>query len=435
MYKGMVKSKYRWGVVTVLSLFLMIQAADTYIISAVEPQLIQEYHVTDAILGLLVTSTLIVGTILYPFWGYLYDKYSRKILTVFMAIILGATTWINGLSRVFSQLFVTRILTGIGYPLPSGAFTLTADYFEPKSRGKAMGVINAASPIGYLLGIVIPLTVIGAGLSWRYSFYITAGLSLAVGALIYFFVKEIPRGSSEPELAGKVASDVYKVKLADLKKILSNRSLLLLFTQGLFGTIPWTAISFWIITYMSIVRKIPSFTITLVLLIWIVAMVAGNIVSGYLSDFLFKRIPSGRAILGTIVVFLSAVLIYLTIYSPTDERFYVLGILTAFVLPMAGPSVNAAVMDIIEPELRGSATAYLNFFASVGSAFGPGIVGVIATAISLQFAITVVSSVTWIFCGIVFTLLIFVIPKDIAKFKEIMKIRGEQLNNSLEGRI
>lgn len=104
----MSKSRYKWGVVTVLSAFLMIQSADTYVISAVEPQLIQEYHVTDAILGLLVTSTLIVGTVLYPFWGYLYDKYSRKLLTVLMAVILGATTWINALSRIFSQLFVTR---------------------------------------------------------------------------------------------------------------------------------------------------------------------------------------------------------------------------------------------------------------------------------------------------------------------------------------
>ncbi|MCL6003262.1 MAG: MFS transporter [Thermoplasmatales archaeon] len=425
----MVRARYKWGMVIVLSAFLMIQSADTYIISAVEPQLIQEYHVTDAVLGILITSTLIVGTVLYPFWGYLYDKYSRKLLTVFMAVILGATTWINALSRVFSQLFVTRILTGIGYPLPSGAFTLTADYFEPKSRGKAMGVINAASPIGYLLGIVIPLVVIGEGLNWRYSFYITAGLSLVIGLMIYLFVKEVPRGSSEPELEGKVASDIYKVKLSDLKKILTNRSLLLLFIQGFFGTIPWTAVSFWIITYMSIVRKIPSFTITVVLLIWIIAMVAGNIISGYLSDYLFKRTPSGRAILGTIVVFLSALLIYLTLYSISDARFYILGVLTAFVLPMAGPSVNAGVMDIIEPELRGSATAYLNFFGSAGSAVGPGIVGIIATAVSLQFAMTVVSAITWIFCGIVFTLLIFIIPKDIARFHELMKARREQLNH------
>ena len=97
--------------------------------------------------------------------------------------------------------------------------------------------------------------------------------------------------------------------------------------------------------------------------------VAGNLVSGYLSDLLFKRISSGRAILGTVVVFLSAILIFLTMYTTSVDRFYVLGVITAFVLPMAGPSVNAGVMDIIEPELRGSATAYLNFFASAGSAF------------------------------------------------------------------
>ena len=95
-------------------------------------------------------------------------KYSRKFLTSIMALVLGATTWLNALTRAFSQFFITRLLTAIGYPVPSGVFTLTSDYFEPRSRGRAMGFINAATSVVYLPGIMIPLLIIGAGLSWRY---------------------------------------------------------------------------------------------------------------------------------------------------------------------------------------------------------------------------------------------------------------------------
>ena len=291
-----------------------------------------------------------------------------------------------------------------------------------------MGFINAATPIGYLLGIIIPLIIIGAGLSWRYSFFITGGLSLIIGVLVYIFIKEIPRGSSEPELEGKLTSDIYKVKLSDLKKILKNKSLLFLFLQGFFGVFPWTVISYWIITYMSIERNLPDYTIMIIMLMWIILMVAGNIISGYLSDFLFKKTLRGRALLGAVVVFLSAILIYFTMYSSSFIGFITFGGLTAFVIPMAGPSVNAAVMDITEPELRGSATAYLNLFGNLGSSVAPLLGGILGEAISLQYSITWISVLAWIICGLLFTVLIFTMPRDIKNLKEILKSRGEELN-------
>ncbi|MGC9204626.1 MAG: MFS transporter [Thermoplasmata archaeon] len=100
-----------------------------YILSAVSPQLITEFHISYEDLGLLFTSTLIIATVLYPVWGYLYDKYSRKFLTSIMALVLGATTWLNALTMAFSQFLITRLITSIGYPVPSGVFTLTSDYF------------------------------------------------------------------------------------------------------------------------------------------------------------------------------------------------------------------------------------------------------------------------------------------------------------------
>ncbi|MBD6956131.1 MAG: MFS transporter [Thermoplasmata archaeon] len=426
----MSSGRYRWTVLTIMSSFLVIQAADTYILSAVSPQLITEFHISYEDLGLLFTSTLIIATVLYPVWGYLYDKYSRKFLTSIMALVLGATTWLNALTRAFSQFFITRLLTAIGYPVPSGVFTLTSDYFEPRSRGKAMGFINAATPIGYLLGIMIPLLIIGAGLSWRYSFFITGGISLIIGVMVYALIKEIPRGSSEPELEGKLVSDIYKVRLSDLKKILKNRSLLFLFFQGFFGVFPWTIISYWIITYMSLERGLPDYIIMAVMLIWIILMVAGNIISGYMSDFLFRKTRRGRAILGASVVFLSAILIYLTMYSGDFSYFFIFGSITAFVIPMAGPSVNAAVMDITEPELRGSATAYLNLFGNLGSSVAPLMGGILGEAVSLQYAITLVSVIAWIICGILFTVLIFTMPRDVEKLREILRRRGEELNRT-----
>jgi ACS family hexuronate transporter-like MFS transporter len=391
----MLKS-YRWFVVIILFLFLTFHSADLFIISAVNPQLIEEFKVDYVTMGFLFSISLLIATILYPLWGFLYDKYSRKLLVSLAALIWGSTTWINALSRVFSQFFITRIITTIDDAAPPGVYSLVADYFEPKDRGKAMGVINASSPIGAILGTVIPLMIIDAGLNWRNAFFITGSIGIIMGLIIYFFIKDVPRGTSEPELSGKLVSDIYKAKLSDLKILLKNKSLLLLYAQGFFGVFPWNAITFWIITYMVMERKLSSELVMIVMVVWLIAMSIGNIIAGYLSDLLFRKTKRGRAMFGAIIVFFSALLIYLTMYSETFESFFFFGVLTAFEIPMAGPSVSAAITDVTEPELRGSATAYLRFFENIGSSISPALVGIISMGSTLQFSITLISSLTWI---------------------------------------
>jgi MFS family permease len=422
----MLKS-YRWFVVIILFLFLTFHSADLFIISAVNPQLIEEFKVDYVTMGFLFSISLLIATILYPLWGFLYDKYSRKLLVSLAALIWGSTTWINALSRVFSQFFITRIITTIDDAAPPGVYSLVADYFEPKDRGKAMGVINASSPIGAILGTVIPLMIIDAGLNWRNAFFITGSIGIIMGLIIYFFIKDVPRGTSEPELSGKLVSDIYKAKLSDLKILLKNKSLLLLYAQGFFGVFPWNAITFWIITYMVMERKLSSELVMIVMVVWLIAMSIGNIIAGYLSDLLFRKTKRGRAMFGAIIVFFSALLIYLTMYSETFESFFFFGVLTAFEIPMAGPSVSAAITDVTEPELRGSATAYLRFFENIGSSISPALVGIISMGSTLQFSITLISSLTWIICGILFIFLALIIPKDIDRLRIIIRKRADEL--------
>jgi len=248
-----------------------------------------------------------------------------------------------------------------------------------------------------------------------------------MGLIIYFFIKDVPRGTSEPELSGKLVSDIYKAKLSDLKILLKNKSLLLLYAQGFFGVFPWNAITFWIITYMVMERKLSSELVMIVMVVWLIAMSIGNIIAGYLSDLLFRKTKRGRAMFGAIIVFFSASLIYLTMYSETFESFFFFGVLTAFEIPMAGPSVSAAITDVTEPELRGSATAYLRFFENIGSSISPALVGIISMGSTLQFSITLISSLTWIICGILFIFLALIIPKDIDRLRIIIRKRADEL--------
>lgn len=93
--------------------------------------------------------------------------------------------------------------------------------------------------------------------------------------------------------------------------------------------------------------------------------------------------------------------------------FTVAGTLASFILPMAGPNVSAAVMDIAEPEVRSSADALLRIFEYGGSSAAPLISGYLADMYGLGLGILYISVTTWIMCGILFIILTFVISKDI----------------------
>ncbi|MEM3893025.1 MAG: MFS transporter [Thermofilum sp.] len=419
--------RYKWFIVLFFFTFLTFHEADRFIISAVAPQLLDEFQVKYSELGLVFSLTVLVAAILYPVWGYLYDRYSRKVLAGLAALIWGFTTIFNALAKTFTQFFLTRLATGADDAAPPGIYSLVADYFEPYSRGKAMGILNASGPLGAILGSVLALSIVAAGMSWRNAFFITGPIGIIVGVLTFFLVKEIPRGSSEPELSGLLTQDVYKAHLSDLPRLLKNRSLLLLYTQGFWGVFPWNAITFWFITHMQRERGMPPDAVMPVMVIALVAMVAGNLVAGVVGDWLFKKTKRGRAIFGAVVVLFSAVLIYLAIRAPTTEEFILLTALTAFEIPMAGPNVSAAITDVTEPELRASATGYLRFFENIGSAAAPFITGVLADQIGLGEAILWVSVSTWLLCFVFFTILALIIPRDIDRLRKIMESRAREL--------
>lgn len=369
--------KYAWTVATILFIFRSLHTADIYVISVVLPQILEEFNITYTSGGAIFTATFAFSVLLYPVWGYLFDKYSRKLLISLSGILWGITTWLNTLPKNFEGFFVTRTLTGVDDTPPSGINSLISDYFPPKSRGKPLGLINATGAFGALIGTIVGV-MIGYVYGWRYLFLITGGIGIIMAFIVYLYVKDVPRGSSEPELAGLTLKEgLYRIKFREMFSLVKRPSLLFLNLQGFFGVFPWQCLQAWIFTYMLKERLFDETEAMVVMLIWLIVMVIGNLVGGAIGDLLFSRIYSGRAIVGAVDVFLSALTLYVTIIWPMEDivGFTILGALASFILPMAGPNVSAAVTDVTEPEARSSADSLLRIFEFAGSSASPLIAG------------------------------------------------------------
>ena len=92
-------------------------------------------------------------------WGYLYDKFARAKLLALASLIWGATTWLSSIVRTYPQFLGTRASTGIDDSSYPGLYSLVADYFPPKVRGKVYGILQVPQPLGYLAGMILALMV------------------------------------------------------------------------------------------------------------------------------------------------------------------------------------------------------------------------------------------------------------------------------------
>lgn len=146
-------------VVVVFALFMLLHQTDKLMIGSLQEDISKTFQLNDFQWGLINSGALIVGTILYPLWGYLYDRYSRAKLLSVASLIWGATTWISSVVKTYTGFLATRASTGIDDSAYPGMYSLIADYFNPKVRGRIYGILQLTQPLGYLLGMILALMI------------------------------------------------------------------------------------------------------------------------------------------------------------------------------------------------------------------------------------------------------------------------------------
>jgi MFS transporter, Spinster family, sphingosine-1-phosphate transporter len=420
-------SNYRWYVVGVFFFFMLLHQADKLLIGPLTSLIMEDFHINMAQMGAVSTGALFVGAVFYPLWGYLYDRFSRPKLLAAASFIWGATTWLNALARNYTAFLFTRSSTGIDDSSYPGLYSLVADYFGPQVRGKVYGLLQITSPLGYMIGMVLGL-LLSPTIGWRGVFYLTGFLGIVLAFVIFFSVKETPRGKGEPELQGIEEIGVYRFNWKEAFNLFKKPSLIPLFLQGFFGTFPWNAITYWFFTYLERERNYTSSQVFVTMLLAVLVLAAGYPLGGALGDALFKRTPRGRLIVATTGVLMGAFLMLITLNLPLERKFLftVFLSLTAIFIPFASANVVAAVYDVTLPEVRSTVISFESFIESTGAALSPWIIGLIADRSSLKDAFLIICISTWLMCAVFFIISAYLIPRDITLLRDEMRHRAEK---------
>jgi len=425
-------SKYRWVILGVFFFFMLLHQTDKMLINPMATQIYREWSLTDTQWGAISTSALIVGSLFYPLWGYLYDRYARSKLLALASFIWGSTTWLSAIAPTFNTFLASRASTGIDDSSYPGLYSLIADYFIPGVRGKIYGLLQLTQPLGYMVGLVLATTV-AVSIGWRNIFFITGGLGILMALLILLFVKDLPRGSAEPEFETAEQVGNYHFEWSKVNEIFKKKSLIMMDLQGFFGAFPWNTIIAFMFIYLAEERGYAESEILLTMGPAIIVLASGFFIGGAAGDLFFKKTRKGRIYTALIGVTIGAILLYLTLNIPAGEKtlFAVMMAITALFIPISSANVTSTVNDVALPEIRSSALAIQYFVESSGAALAPLMTGIIADALReannpkpRQTAILIICISAWALCGIFYLITTRYINRDIEDLHQKLSARA-----------
>jgi EmrB/QacA subfamily drug resistance transporter len=133
------------------------------------------------------TAYIIAESLSLPLAGKLSDMYGRKWVLVTGMSVFVVGTLLSGFSQSMNQLIIFRAVQGFGFGAMNAlGFIIVADLFAPSERGKYMGAMAGVFGISTVIGPTLG-GVITDALSWRWCFFLTTPLGIAI-IIIFIFL-------------------------------------------------------------------------------------------------------------------------------------------------------------------------------------------------------------------------------------------------------
>ncbi|KAM9728091.1 sphingosine-1-phosphate transporter SPNS2 isoform 3-T4 [Menidia menidia] len=235
----------------ILSFGNVLNYMDRFTVVGVLLDIQRNFNVSDSEIGLLQTVFICSFMVAAPIFGYLGDRFNRKVILscgiFFWSIVTLSSSFIT---KEYYWLFVlSRGLVGIGESSYSSISpTIIGDLFTNNSRTMMLSVFYLAIPLGSGLGYILGSGAKDAAGDWHWALRVSPLLGITAGALILLFVPEPKRGCAD-QLRGRIKTRTSWV--CDMKALVKNRSYV-------FSSLASAAVSFatgafgmWIPIYLS----------------------------------------------------------------------------------------------------------------------------------------------------------------------------------------
>uniref|UniRef100_A0A8C3R751 Sphingolipid transporter 2 n=1 Tax=Cyanoderma ruficeps TaxID=181631 RepID=A0A8C3R751_9PASS len=221
----------------ILSVGNVLNYLDRYTVAGVLLDIQQHFGVKDSGAGLLQTVFICSFMVAAPIFGYLGDRFNRKIILSCGIFFWSAVTFSSSFitEQYFWLLVLSRGLVGIGEASYSTiAPTIIGDLFTKNTRTLMLSVFYFAIPLGSGLGYITGSSVKQVAGDWHWALRVSPLLGMITGTLILIFVPAAKRGNAE-QLGGQLKARTSWLR--DMKALIRNRSYV-------FSSLATSAVSF-----------------------------------------------------------------------------------------------------------------------------------------------------------------------------------------------
>ncbi|MED1953072.1 MFS transporter [Brevibacillus centrosporus] len=195
-----------WLITGAFTLFIV--GTDVFIVSPLLPSIAEEFAVTPAVAGWLVTAMSIMYACGSPLMGVLFDRYStrrRLLLWGGLTLFCLANLW-TGFAHSFGMLLISRAVAGFALAaIAPCVYAFVSDLAPVNRRAAWLSVVVSGNLTGLWAGTPIG-TLIADQLGWRITFWLIAAISFLLAWVnLVIWPQRNHTGASTPNSAPSVA--------------------------------------------------------------------------------------------------------------------------------------------------------------------------------------------------------------------------------------
>lgn len=332
------------------------------------PQIAERFGVSTSTAGWLVSIFAIGIAISGPIMPLLLSKLERKKVMIIVILIFIISNIISVFTTSFTVLLIARVIPAIFHPVYIAlAFSVASDSVDSKDAPKAVARVFIGVSAGMVVGVpIVNFLATQFNLSIALSFFALVNIIVLILTLI--FIPKMPTKKSV----------TYGTQLSVLKRPLTWVSILvsILFNAAIFGVYSYLT------DYLNIVTEAPSHYVSIILFLYGISNILGNIIAGKL----LTSIPQTAIFLLPFAL----IIIYVSMFG-LGSFLIPMAIISIFWGTLAGISANITqyVITSSAPDAPDLSNGIFLSAVNSGTTIGTFIGGIFITTLGSNYVIMV----------------------------------------------
>jgi MFS family permease len=368
-----------------LFLLYMFDYIDRMVVTSMFVSIEKEWGISHTQSGMLVSAVYWAIVLLTFPVSILVDRWSRTKTIGIMAIMWSLATALCALTGNFVQLFLARLLIGVGEAgYAPGGTAMISGLYPLEKRSKMMGLWNASIPLGTAIGVGLG-GLIAARLGWKHAFGIVAIPGLIV-SILFLFVKDYK--TVDLSFIDKSNKKIKMEKKDMVKEFMTKPSVIYTYFGMAAVVFVTTSLITWLSTYFQKVNDVSQAKAGGMASAVMILAIIGAPLGGFLTDRWRRTRINARLLLPALSTLLAAVLLFVSLYLLKGIAQYVTMLLMGVSIFLFISGAAAVTQDVIHPGLRAASYAFAVIIQNlIGSSTAPIVMGKIYDLSNIQTAL------------------------------------------------